>query len=145
MATPPLPPLSPTVATPLAHRKRRHSEMAHEGVALAGKDLNMGKEQLSTNTEEANGKVEEEEEGDREVVGDAVESNASYSNPSDSEEEHELIRDVVDSAELEPWERGGEFCRYIAFPIHPANTFIRPRRRYGAGPRRDLQDPCPTV
>lgn len=92
------PPISPVVATPLAHRKRRHSEMTREYVDLTGDD-----EVAPDGKQAANGVHETPAtngtNGERKLEDDEVE---------DDEDDKSLVEDILDTAELEPYRPDGK-------------------------------------
>ena len=86
------PPISPTVATPLAHRKRRHSEMTGSNIDVSGADHEIisSAKQTANGTHvvsSSNGGVEERTLEDE-----------------NADEGSSSIEDFVDTAELEPYQ-----------------------------------------
>lgn len=94
MAQPP--PISPVVATPLAHRKRRHSKIDSSVIDLTEPSSPVGKAKATNGETIVNGsytsiarKLEDDDDLD--------------------ESDKELFEDILDTAELEPYMAGQEF------------------------------------
>ena len=123
MSTPPPLPLSPKVATPLAHRKRRHSEMARSGgVDLTG-EVHDGNQ--ASNDRQSHGPAKKpstngvsttpppiiasppnhEANGTNDLSGRRLEDDelADFDDDADS-----MLEDILDTAELEPYKADRE-------------------------------------
>ena len=93
--SPPPQPISPTVATPLAHRKRRHSAIIDTSVI----DLTQDDEELRSpvaQRQKLNGEVEAN--GPTAKVVRKLEDEGEI-----DEDDEELLEDVLDTAELDPY------------------------------------------
>ena len=103
------PPISPVVATPLGHRKRRHSEMNRECIDLTGDNDDVAKSDRVTNganqVQAANGIIEEGLHEDDE---------------DDEEDNQSLVEDLLDEAEIEPYKPDGK-CIVQMRCVHHSN------------------------
>lgn len=95
------PPLSPVVATPLAHRKRRHSEMTRDVIDLTGEADN---DEVPAMKKAANGV--HDTSGSNGVNG---ERNLEDEGAEDEEDDKSLVEDILDTAELDPYRADGMF------------------------------------
>ena len=93
------PPLSPVVATPLAHRKRRHSEMTREVIDLTGED----DDELPAVKKAANGV--HETAASNETTG---QTRLEDDDAEDDDDDNSLVEDILDTADLEPYRPDGK-------------------------------------
>lgn len=93
------PPLSPVVATPLAHRKRRHSEMVREVIDLTGED----EDEVPLPKKATNGA-----HGAAESNGSTGERRLEDDDADNDDDDKSLIEDILDTAELEPYSPKGK-------------------------------------
>ena len=100
------PPISPTVATPLAHRKRRHSaiERNDSGPACDGDDID-DLDALPSPTRLSNGGAEKLMPSDSSATATVMRKLEDDDDDVD-EDDKEALDDVLDTAELEPYRPG---------------------------------------
>jgi len=150
MATPP--PLSPTVATPLAHRKRRHSEMNGSQTSPGSRIRHSGCDVPTLPHVPAQAKVEDSN-GLSDKKDDIPDTSAPKQEPikqelekeaddrlanerrldddddldDDSDIDRSEFEDIIDTAELEPF----SFGAIMSPDLHllPANTIYSTGRR----------------
>jgi hypothetical protein len=104
------PPISPKVATPLAHRKRRHSVIERHVIDLTGDDEDSTVEfgpaphsPIKRSTSNASGAA---------PSGSSVTAIVARKLEDDEEideDDKEMLEDILDTAELEPY-KPGEYC-----------------------------------
>ena len=102
------PPISPKVATPLAHRKRRHSVIERDVIDLTGEDedstVDFGgapTSPIKRSPSHASG-----------VAANGTSATAAVARRLEDDEEideddKEMLEDILDTAELEPYKPGG--------------------------------------
>lgn len=92
------PPLSPVVATPLAHRKRRHSAM------------NRGSIDLTRENDEGTPRKARASSVPEPAIPNGTATERKLEDEDESDEDSKsLIEDLLDTAELEPYLPDGEY------------------------------------
>ena len=101
------PPISPKVATPLAHRKRRHSVIERDVIDLTGDDEDSTVEfgpaprsPIKHSTPHVSGTAPNGSSATA-VVSRKLEDDEEI-----DEDDKELLEDILDTAELEPYKPG---------------------------------------
>ena len=94
------PPISPTVATPLAHRKRRHSAIDRSVIDLTQDDDDDDEPSSPVaQKQKLNGEIDPN--GPTATVARKLEDEDEV-----EEDDSELFEDILDTAELEPYRPG---------------------------------------
>lgn len=112
------PPISPKVATPLAHRKRRHSVMERNGAVPAcdGDDsLNQGADSLILRPKISNSDVSTTVQNGSSATAAVVRKLEDDSDIDDDDKE--LFEDILDTAELEPYRPGNLACNHPSMAL----------------------------
>ncbi len=101
------PPLSPTVATPVAHRKRRHSVIERDVIDLTGNDGDSTVDFGTAPTSPAK-LSSPHKPGTHATESSATAAVARKLEDDDEidEDDKELLEDILDTAELEPYKPG---------------------------------------
>ena len=100
------PPISPTVATPLAHRKRRHSAIERNVTNVI--DLTQDDQPKSPVARRQKVEAGEDANGASATVARKLEEEDEI-----DEDDKELFEDILDTAELEPYKPGKYYHIHI--------------------------------
>lgn len=103
------PPISPKVATPLAHRKRRHSAIERNGTGPAcdeNDDLDQNLDAVGSLNKIAESSGEQPAPNDSSATASVI---RKLEDDDDiDEDDKEMFEDILDTAELEPYKPGNK-------------------------------------